>query len=269
MSELFVSYRPEDARWAAGRICDRLLAEFGEGKVFLDTIAIEPGEDFVETIGARVEACRIVLAIIGPNWLDILRARLRQPNDYHRIELAQALKRGVRVVPLTIDEAVMPGEAELPAEIATLARRHAVPVRADTFRSDIAPLAEFLRRALSEAPPAVSAERPAEPPRATAPASLRLKHRTEFWKVSPLGGSDLHKIIVWFDAEPAALDAIEKVVYTLHPSFKNPVREILDRESNFQLLTNGWGEFEIQATAHFKNGDPPVALSHYIDFDRR
>jgi hypothetical protein len=268
MSELFVSYRREDARWAAGRICDWLLAEFGEGRVFFDTIAIEPGEDFVETIGARVEACRIVLAIIGPNWLDILRARLRQPNDYLRIELAQALKRGVRVVPLTIDDAAMPGEADLPDEIVTLARRHAVPVRADTFRSDIAPLVEFLRRALSEAPPA-AAQPTAPPRRETTAASLRLKHRTEFWKESPLGGSDLYKIFVWVDAEPAALEAIEKVVYTLHPSFKNPVREILDRENNFQLLTNGWGEFEIQATAYFKNGDPPAAVSHYIDFDRR
>lgn len=148
MADIFVSYRRDDSQHAAGRLNDRIEAAFGAGRVFFDTVAIQPGEDFVDVLGAKVGACRILIAVIGPRWLEILEGRLGEANDFVRIEIAEAMRRGVRVVPVVIDGAKLPPESRLPEELKPLVRRHAVPVRADTFRSDVDQLVAFMRQYL-------------------------------------------------------------------------------------------------------------------------
>jgi thioredoxin len=124
----------------------QLTAEFGAPRVFFGTITIEPGDDFVEVLGAKVGGCRVLLAVIGPRWLDMLDSRLAETNDFVRIEIAEALRRGERVVPVLIDGAMPPVEARLPADLKPLARRNAIWVRAATFATDAGSLVEFLRR---------------------------------------------------------------------------------------------------------------------------
>jgi formylglycine-generating enzyme required for sulfatase activity len=151
MADIFVCYRREDAQWSAGRINDKLAHAFGYDRVFFDTVTIQPGEDFVEVLGAKVGACRVLLAVIGPNWLDILDRRRGDDNDFVRIEIAEALRRKVRVVPVLIDGARPPPTERLPAEFKTLSRRQAVQVRADTFHADVNGLIEFLKEFLNTA----------------------------------------------------------------------------------------------------------------------
>jgi hypothetical protein len=50
---IFVSYRRQETRDLAGRLCDRLRDQFGESQVFIDVDAIEPGVDFAEEIFRR------------------------------------------------------------------------------------------------------------------------------------------------------------------------------------------------------------------------
>jgi transcription initiation factor IIF auxiliary subunit len=50
------------------------------------------------------------------------------------------------------------------------------------------------------------------------------------------------------------LDDIDRVVYILHPTFHNPVREVEDRGSKFRLETSGWGTFTIHAKAVHRDG---------------
>ena len=64
-----MSYRRQDSSHLPGRLYDRLADRFGEGQVFMDVDAIEPGVDFAEEINRAVEACIVLLAVIGPNWL--------------------------------------------------------------------------------------------------------------------------------------------------------------------------------------------------------
>ena len=66
MADIFVSYRRDDSQWPAGRINERLEAVFGAGRVFFDTINIRPGDDFRKVLGAKVGACKVLLAVIGP-----------------------------------------------------------------------------------------------------------------------------------------------------------------------------------------------------------
>src|ERR1700751_5019725 len=105
-SNIFISYRREDSAAAAGRVNDRLEQEFGRESLFMDVDAIPLGLDFVEVIGAEVAKCDVLLAIIGSNWLDAKdeggNRRLDSENDFVRIEIAAALKRNIRVIPILL-----------------------------------------------------------------------------------------------------------------------------------------------------------------------
>src|SRR5215471_7105583 len=138
---IFVSYRRQETSHLAGRLYDRLTDRFGEDQVFIDVDTIEPGVDFTEEISRAVEACKVLLAVIGPDWLTATnergQRRLDDPDDIVRLEIEAALARHVRVIPILVEGAVMPGRDDLPESLAGLARRNALLIRHDSFRSDV------------------------------------------------------------------------------------------------------------------------------------
>ena len=99
----------------------------------MDVDAIEPGLDFVKVLDEQVSGCDVLLAIIGPNWTHAKTSngqrRLADPDDFVHIELASALQRDIRVIPVLIDGAQMPRADELPKPLRPLVRRNAVTVR--------------------------------------------------------------------------------------------------------------------------------------------
>jgi hypothetical protein len=103
-----------------------LSRHFSPDLVFLDSESIPAGADFVEHILARVRQARVVLAVIGIHWLTAIgpgdKRRLDDPADWIRQELVTAFAAGVRVIPVLTDAAAMPTEADLPADLAPLAR---------------------------------------------------------------------------------------------------------------------------------------------------
>lgn len=58
-------------------------------------------------------------------------------------------------------------------------------------------------------------------------------------------GGEWWKWSVWLEGSPKELAAIDRVVYTLHPTFPDPVRTVKNRRAGFKLESSGWGEFEI------------------------
>jgi transcription initiation factor IIF auxiliary subunit len=54
---------------------------------------------------------------------------------------------------------------------------------------------------------------------------------------------------VWLDGRRPDLDAVDFVEYTLHPTFRHPVRTIKTRVNQFRLDTEGWGVFPILRTS--------------------
>ena len=137
---IFISYRREETAWPARTLYAQLVDTFGANQVFKDVDNIEPGDDFVERITEAVTACDILLALIGPHWLSMAdetgARRLDNPDDFVRIEIAVALNRGVRVVPILVDGARMPRSSELPAELQGLTRRQAVEINPVGFSTD-------------------------------------------------------------------------------------------------------------------------------------
>ena len=72
-------------------------------------------------------------------------------------------------------------------------------------------------------------------------------------------GNERWRWSVWIGGAPEELDSIAHVVYILHPTFHNPVRDVTDRASNFRLDTSGWGGFIIHAkVAHHDGHETPL-----------
>ena len=147
---IFVSYRRDDAAGHAGRLCDDLAERLGAGEVFQDVDSIAPGEDFVDAIQRAIAAADVVVAVMGPDWATVSdsqgRPRLSDPGDVVRMEIAAALRTGKPVVPVLVGGASMPDEGDLPSDIAPLARRNAVEVRAETWDDDTVRLVRSLDR---------------------------------------------------------------------------------------------------------------------------
>jgi TIR domain len=161
VGRVFISYRRQEASGLAGRLYDRLAARFGEDQVFMDVDTITLGVDFAEAITQAVSTCEVLLAVIGPRWLTATdedgRRRLEDPDDLVRLEVGAALERGIRVIPILVEGAGMPRRQELPEALAGLARRNALSLRHESFRSDaerlLAAIGPVLRPPAAPAPP--------------------------------------------------------------------------------------------------------------------
>lgn len=150
---IFISYRREDAADAAGRLFDGLSGRFGPDQLFMDVDILRPGDDFVEVIEQAVSSCDVLIAIIGRQWLSITdaqgRHRLDNPEDFVRLEVAAALERNIRVIPVLVQSAGMPRSDELPAALAKLARRNAHDMSHARWRHDLDQLTRAIENVLS------------------------------------------------------------------------------------------------------------------------
>src|SRR5262245_25869679 len=148
-AKVFISYRRGDSAGHAGRVHDRLERELGRDLLFMDVDAIPLGSDFVDVLSNEVAKCNVLLAIIGPNWLDARdesgNRRLASNDDFVRIEIAAALKRGIPVIPVLPDGTRVPKADQLPDDLKDLARRNGLDVRHASFHNDMDKLVRGLR----------------------------------------------------------------------------------------------------------------------------
>jgi hypothetical protein len=148
MNSIFISYRRQDAAGHAGRLFDRLVVRYGDAHVFMDHHDLPPGVDFATAIEANLLQASVVLAVMGPHWIDARdadgRPRLAQPEDFVRRELLSALAAGKRVIPVLVGGAQIPAEEQLPTELAALVRLQACELRDSRFDDDLKALLESL-----------------------------------------------------------------------------------------------------------------------------
>lgn len=150
-SGIFLCYRRDDSAGHAGRLYDQLVRYFGDDHVFMDLDRIEPGEDFEVVIGDAVGSCETLIVLIGRDWLtsrDEKRRRLDNPKDFVRLEIAAALERNVRVIPVLLQGATMPGPEDLPDELSRFSRRQAFDLSDRRWKQDVARLINSLERTL-------------------------------------------------------------------------------------------------------------------------
>lgn len=159
--KIFINYRRDDSRADAGRLFDRLQARYRD-RVFRDVGSLEPGVEWhvaIERVLGSSDAC---IVVIGPRWLAVADAngkrRLDDPRDTVRQEVVTALANGMRVFPVLVGGAKMPAEEDLPEDMQSLARRHALDITEQDFDEDVEKLARALDRALGWAPPKPKSE---------------------------------------------------------------------------------------------------------------
>jgi TIR domain len=167
--KIFISYRRLDSAAYAGRIYDRLEREFGRASLFMDVDSLPPGINFVKALKSKVVKCKVLLAIIDRRWLKARdedgKRRLDNKNDFVRVEIAAALKRDIRVIPVLLDGTKMPKAIELPDDLKDLASRSGFNVRHDSFSSDVTRLVRALggrKRQGRASAPTVNAPLPRE-----------------------------------------------------------------------------------------------------------
>jgi DNA repair exonuclease SbcCD ATPase subunit len=100
---------------------------------------------------------------IGPNWLNAKdergRRRFDNPDDYVTIEIAAALARNIRVIPVLVDGASIPKADKLPDSLKPLVRRNAVEIRNTQFGRDAEALVNKIREAIESARPVTGHKR--------------------------------------------------------------------------------------------------------------
>ncbi len=173
MAGIFISYRRDDSAGYTGRLVDAMKTCFEPQQIFRDIEAIEAGADFVDAIDQAVASCSVLIAVIGPRWLTATDAkgnrRLDDLNDFVRLEVAAALSRDIKVIPILVGGATMPDVSIMPDALKPLARRQAQEITDRRWDYDVRTLFDAVAKM-----PGVIKRRQPEPatgtPQPTTPA---------------------------------------------------------------------------------------------------
>jgi len=186
MGAVFISYRRGDSEGQARALSIELGELIGKDSVFMDVDSIALGRDFRQVLQERLQACDILLALIGPGWLDAKdpagNRRLDSPTDFVRQEIAAALRRNIPVTPVLLQGAPMPPPERLPDDLKDLAFRNGFELSHLRWESDVKEM--FKRLDLATSPPAAA---PAPNPPVSAPAATatpaRRSRKLLYWLI--------------------------------------------------------------------------------------
>ncbi|HKP90964.1 MAG TPA: TIR domain-containing protein [Thermoleophilaceae bacterium] len=159
---IFICYRRELDRHPAGRLADELSARFGRERVFIDVDRLRLG-NWRRQIDEALEGAAVVLVVIGRGWIDEFE-RPRPAGDHVRYEIAEALRRGILVTPVTLGTVDVPDPTRLPDEIAGLVESQNYPVLDDAFWDfSVGRLADAIKTELEAPEPDAGSAGPTAP----------------------------------------------------------------------------------------------------------
>lgn len=153
-AQVFISYRRDDSAGYARAIAAELAQRFGSERVFIDVDDIAAGQGFAEVIQRAVVGASVLLVLIGRHWRgerEGLPARVEDPADFVRREVAAGLRSGMRVIPVLLDGVSMPSAADLPDEIRPLCGLQALELGNTRFAADMDRLAAALAETVGPA----------------------------------------------------------------------------------------------------------------------
>jgi len=156
---VFISYRRDDNAMTVAVLKKALSDRPDIANVFRDIDKIDYGDDFVSVIDDALKTANVVLVVIGPRWVDTLKARLGT-TDWVRHEVEEALRlralgladpalaaTRLHVVPVLIAGATPPPEDALPEKIVPL---HRLSMLSFDERSEQASINTLLERIQGE-----------------------------------------------------------------------------------------------------------------------
>lgn len=143
MSKIFISYRREDSAGPARRIFQFLKPLVpSRNDVAFGGMRVPRRANAAEHVDKALSQYEVLLAVIGPGWLTSIDSRtglrrLDDPNDLVRLQIATALKRGMRVIPVLMDGVPFPIASALPDELKALAAFDKIEMKRRNFDSDL------------------------------------------------------------------------------------------------------------------------------------
>ncbi len=150
---IFISYRRTDTDAAAGRLHEALVSRHGEDALFLDQFSIRPGEVWPWTIQQAVTHCKLVIVLVGPQWLTVQdssgRRRISERSDFVLREVCAALDRGTALIPVLVSGAQIPMRDQLPADLGGLDQLQFQELGTRHWASDLASLVAEIDRQLA------------------------------------------------------------------------------------------------------------------------
>jgi hypothetical protein len=150
---IFINYRRIDTGWSADYLAKALEHTFGKDRVFQDVREIGAGQVFADELEEALRRSAVLLVLVGKGWLTAQdqygRRRLDREDDWVRQEIRIGLQhQGCRVIPVLVDDAQLPREAEaLPEDIAALLQRQRMQIRQANSDDDIGVLIKELETA--------------------------------------------------------------------------------------------------------------------------
>ena len=152
--KIFINYRRGLNRKDAQHLFTQLLLHFPRHRLFIDQKGLDNVPDWLHELERRVAGSAIMLALIGPGWADVRNEsgsrRIDDRHDIVRFEIGEAIRRGIPVIPVRIDDAPMPSVAELPQDLWLMTRPQANPLRTDSFEADAETIAKRIKATLSK-----------------------------------------------------------------------------------------------------------------------
>jgi hypothetical protein len=150
--KIFFSYRRSDHADFVERVRDWFAWRYGRDSVFMDFDTIPPFTRFADFIRQKVAECDVLVAVIGPRWMDTLRERLSDSeDDYVRIEIRLALEEGKPIAPICIKGAEAPRRHDLPPDLQPMMDYHVAYLDAGRhFLDNIEPILDALEQQLAD-----------------------------------------------------------------------------------------------------------------------
>lgn len=149
-----MSYRRQDSEWVSLSLFNALKQQFPNDAIFKDVNEIRAGEDFTKALESNLQSCDVLLVVIGTEWVSCRnsagRQRLFEPEDVVCLEVASALRKNKKVIPVLVNNTIMPAASELPAPIKDLHNRQAVRINNSNFEMDVFSLANAINMAMGK-----------------------------------------------------------------------------------------------------------------------
>jgi formylglycine-generating enzyme required for sulfatase activity len=147
--KIFINYRRDEPPVGATHavaIAGHLEKTFGKRSIFIDVDHLRAGLKFRTVLEAKLRQCKVMLAIIVPNWVDTRdektgSRRIDDPEDWVRVEIERALARSIPVIPVLVAGARLPSKSDLPPTLQPLIEHQCATVTTTGFSRDMAALA--------------------------------------------------------------------------------------------------------------------------------
>ncbi|MFV1981788.1 MAG: TIR domain-containing protein, partial [Rhodothermia bacterium] len=139
---VFISYRRAGGQAYAVAFLQGLTQVLGEGAVFLDVSrnALELGVPWRDSVRKAIDQSDTLLLVLDPG----MASRLADPEDAVRFELEMAIRMGLRVLMVRVDDAVVTAATDLPESLVILPTLHSPAVHSDNAVADIERVIEDL-----------------------------------------------------------------------------------------------------------------------------